>query len=222
MTQMKKYDELGDGQDWPPELMEIIWSKFPCSCAMCVKPIPEASRQKDRNGNPIKKAQQWHIQLKPVNREIGGSGAFHEWISDSNRKESLMGVWLKQLDELGIAVANYEDLEGKQLLIKKDNIEFERADGTSFIIENKRIPVGLPEGENQDSEPTATTDSESTNDFNDLDNILSSVGLTKAGIAKWTEKKGLTKDVVDEHMGQLKANGILEQGEDGLYTITEA
>lgn len=227
MAELKKYKELGDSGDWPPEEMEVIHSQFPCQCAMCTAPIPEDKQLKDKDGNPMPRKKQWHIQLKPTTRDIGGTtGAFHEFVNESDRKESLMGVWLKQLEDLGVNIKTHEELKGHRLLIKRDNIEFDRTDGTVFVIEDKRIPVGLPESTANNPTPHNDQNDNPINeefvpdpDFGKLHEILTTTGTTRHGIGNWARDNKISPEDLTAHMTELKEAGKLIIDDNGLYMM---
>lgn len=223
----KRYDDLDESGMNAPFLAEVVHSQFPCTCEMCTRPIPEDKQLKNEDGSPMERKPRWHIQLRPIDFDIGGAtGCFHEWIPESDRKESIMGVWLKQLDEMGINIKNHEDLKGYKLIVKRDDIEFERPNKEPFVIEDKIIPVRLPDtdqtttaqppDDNPPKPPTETTDNP---DFTGLISILKYTGLKRSAIGKWARDHNIDPKVLDTFMKEHKDSGALKEDSEGLYTL---
>jgi len=213
---------------WNPDELE----EFPPFLGTVVSAQIEES---SRFGN-----KQLHIQVKPEDRELGGSGVYHEWYAVSRYKNSKWGIFIQQLARVGY-VGNENDLVGKRFVwqkqkrnIGKKEIEvllpigrpedFEEilSGEHEYIDENTDVEEEQPKEETKKEEPPKPPKEEppkiDESKFEELKRLLVETGgMTEMQIKRWAQRKGIPTAELDQwidlHLNELKVDN------DGIITL---
>lgn len=95
-------------------------------------------------GTGGEEVKQLHLQIEPLDHEIeGATGAYHEWINSSERKDSKWVAFMEHLLAAGVPVDQEgfteQKLVGRELLWKPTTLQL-----GSFKVDDARMPYRMP------------------------------------------------------------------------------
>lgn len=191
--------------------------------------------------------EQYELQIKPLDHEIKGkTGCYHEWFSESDRRQSKFGEFIKALNSLGLKPKkDLSDLVGKKFMWEEVTFPWKVKDKESG--EEKevkcRLPTALGPEDGQPTKPKAAVPAGATakpvataggiklppkvastepTNWSSLHTLLQN-GAKKDQIARWAQRNGVAAETVNKHMEGLTEANKLTKDEDGnIFLVEEA